>query len=266
MIPSPAVRRALAASAVAVAAAHTAAAQSATPPVHVEVGPYIHALNRGYGTWRGAQARVLYTTPRYTPFLGIASQTRREGSDWSIGAGSYLALGHGATLIVGAGGSPGGDAVLFPDLRVDGSLLLPVPGVPGLLANLGATEFRYDDGGGGTMLSGGPILYHGRGVYSATGRLNHDRLGGAWSGSALLGAMWGTEGRSRVGGDVGWGHQAYAVPGTTPVDARFVSVTATLFAQVWVARHAGVVARYEFEDKRATYLRNGLNLSYFVDF
>jgi YaiO family outer membrane protein len=235
-------------------------------PFHLEIDGFYHALTREYGSWRGGDIRLMYATPRATPFLFLSTQTRDEGSQQSAGIGSYITLNRWLYTIVGVSIAPDDDVVLYPRVRADASAYATVPGVRGLVASVGLTEIRYAGAAGGRIVSVGPMYYGGRGIYSGVLRLNTDRVSGAHSASGLVGGQYGTQGRYWVGGSVSLGKEAYAALSATPFDVRFTSAGASLFASAWVARHQGVTARYDLEHKRQAYHRHGVTLSYFIDF
>lgn len=248
----------------------TVAASAAPPtprPFHLEVSGFYHALDNDYGPWRGVDLRLLYVTRRFTPFAFLSSQTRREGTQQNAGIGSYVTIAPGLYAILGVSAAPGSDVVLYPRVRADAMLAAAVPGVPGLLANAGLTEIRYDQAGqGGRIVSVGPTLYRGRGIYTGVVRFNTDRASGLHSHSYQVGGQWGAQGRYWVGGSVGAGNEAYQVLSVTPFDARFESRLASAFYQRWLAPAHGVTVRYDFERKLRTYQRHGFTVGYFVDF
>src|SRR5262245_15506514 len=155
-------------------------------PFHLEVGAFYQALTRDYGSWRGADVRLMYTTPRVSPFAFVSTQTRREGTQQSGGFGSYVTLNRWRYAIVGVSVAPDEDVVLYPHVRADASAYATVPGVEGLVFSAGLTEIRFADEAGGRIVSLGPMLYHGRGIYSGLIRLNNDRAGGARSASGFV--------------------------------------------------------------------------------
>src|ERR1044071_7674852 len=73
---------------------------------HLEIGAFLHSLDQGYGTWRGGDARLMWTSPRATPFVFASTQSREAGatsiSHQTFGAGSYLTLSSRLSAIVSA--------------------------------------------------------------------------------------------------------------------------------------------------------------------
>jgi YaiO family outer membrane protein len=249
------------------AGAQTGGGADARPtPFHLEVGAFYHALTRDYGSWRGADVRLMYATPKVTPFVFFSTQTRKEGTQQSGGVGSYVTLNRWLYAILGMSVAPNDDVVLYPKVRGDASLYANVPGVRGLLFSAGLTEIRFGGEAGGRIVSVGPMWYHGHGIYNGVLRVNTDRASGAHSASGLVGGQYGMQGRYWIGGNVGYGKEAYSVLSATPFDVRFTSASASLFASKWIAQHQGLTLRYEIEHKRHAYHRNGVTLSYFVDF
>jgi YaiO family outer membrane protein len=211
----------------------------------------------------------MYVSPRLTPFVFASTQARdvaaAPGSQQSYGAGSYVTFTPRLSALVSASAAPGSDVELYPRRRLDATLIAGVPGVTGLLWTGGITDIRFAHDAGGRIISTGPILYLGRGIYSAVARFNRDRLSGAQSHSFLAAGQYGAQGSYWVGGSLGGGNEAYQVLAATPFDARFESRGASAFLQKWVTRRQGFTARYDFEHKLKTYHRNGVAASYFVE-
>ena len=223
--------------------------------------------DNGYGAWRGYDMRLLYSGKSFSPFVNVGTQSRQNGSQTAVGVGSYINITPWMFSIVGVGIAPDNGVVLFPKLRSDASLFVAVPGVKGVLASVGVTDLRFTDPRtGGRIFSLGSIVYHGPGIYSAAVRLNADRASGAQSSSWQAGAQWGAQGKYWVGLGVSAGNEAYQVLSAVPFDARFRSQSAQLFASKWVTANSGIGLRYDYEHKIDVYHRNGLSLSYFVDF
>lgn len=243
------------------------ASDEASRPFHLEMDAFYQSLDAGFGAWRGVDVRLQYASPRATPFAFVSSQTRDEGSQVNVGAGSYITLTPWLYAIVGASTAPGDAVVLYPTLRADASLYANVPGVRGLVATGGLTTIRYpQSGSGGQIVSLGSMYYGGGGIYSGTVRLNTDRASGLHSRSYLAAGQWGRQGHYWIGANVGGGNEAYQVLSSSPFDAQFDSRSAAAFIQKWVTRAQGVTVRYDFEHKLRTYHRNGFTLGYFVDF
>lgn len=235
-------------------------------PYHVEAGAWYSALSRDYSDWRGVDVRLQYTSPRATPFLIVSSQTRREGTQQNIALGSYLIWSDRYYSIVGISHAPSGSAELYPKTRIDASLLGNVRSVPGLVWSGGVTSFFGSNNTGGQIFSAGGLYYRGPTVSNGVVRFNRDRRSGAFSHSFQIGTQYGAQGRSWIGGSVSRGTEAYEVVAAVPFDARFRGVGASLFWQKWLATNRGFFARYDFEHKYTAYVRNGLALTYFVDF
>ncbi|MBW3630627.1 MAG: YaiO family outer membrane beta-barrel protein [Gemmatimonadetes bacterium] len=235
------------------------------PAGRLELSAYHHSLSAGYGSWRGLDVRARVAGTRVSPWLSGSWQRRREGSQTSFGAGSYLFLSPAVYAIVGASAAPGGTAELFPHLRLDATLLASVPGVPGWVLSAGATDVRFVEASGGSILSLGSILYRGPIVTQAIVRTNRDRESGARSFSAQLVGQGGREGVAWLGGSLGMGNEAYRVVGPTPFDARFQSLTGSIFYTRWIEERRGLTVRTEYEHRLDTYDRVGLSASFFFE-
>jgi YaiO family outer membrane protein len=260
-----------------VATTRTLAAQSTTQPIvpapveratpfTLDVGGNYQMLDNNYGTWQGTDVRIRYAGGRFSPFASAGVQHRSEGSQSTYGLGTYATLGRGVYSIVGFSVATGGTAVFFPRLRWDATVVAPVPSTRGLLIATGLTHLTFGDNIGGSIVSLGPLWYHGPLVMSGAVHLNHDDVGGANSGSADAGAQYGGEGRYWVGGTLSAGREAYQVLSATPFDVRFTTIGGTVFYQRWLTRRTALFARLEYLDKLTAYHQHGVSLSYHVAF
>jgi len=231
-----------------------------------EIGTFYHRLDNSYPDWRGVNLRVQHNSPRFSPFAFFSTQSREAGSQQNYGAGSYVVFSPHAYAILSLSGAPGTDPVIFPRLRADVLTLFNVPPVSGLVLQAGLTEVQFAGPARGRIVSAGSMYYRGHAILSGVVRFNTDRTSGARSRSTTVGGQYGTEGRVWVGGDVTTGNEAYRVFSESPFDARFSGTSASAFVQKWITRGHGLTARYDFENKHNAYHRNGLTLSYFVDF
>lgn len=253
----------------AVAMAARGGAQGAAPratPFTLDVGAFHQALDNGYSDWDGLDARLSYTNPVASPFASASRQRRREGSQAAYGLGSYLTINRHFYSIVGFSVATGGTAVFYPRLRWDASLIGDSRVVPGLMIATGYTYVGFGGGASGSIISLGPIWYHGPLILSGAMHLNHDDVGGASSGSAEAGGQYGSQGRYWVGANVSAGHEAYEILSATPLDVQFTNVGASAFYQRWLTQHTALTARLEYQDKRTAYHRRGVALSYQVAF
>ncbi|MBL0938220.1 MAG: YaiO family outer membrane beta-barrel protein [Gemmatimonadaceae bacterium] len=234
---------------------------------HLQTSTYYSSADNGYGVWTGQDARLLYSGKRVSPFLSLGSQQRPEGHQEAVGLGSYVNLTKWAYAIVGIGTAPDRGTVLFPRIRSDATLFLSVPKMPGVLVSTGFTDLRYSDKrAGGRIISVGPTVYRGRGIYNGAVFFNEDRASGARSHAWQAGGQWGTQGRFWIGGGVGAGNEAYRLLAATPFDARFQSRFASAFVSKWVTKRSGVSVRLDYENKVDVFQRRAIGLTYFVDF
>lgn len=256
---------ALATFAMSVAAQQPVTATRATP-FSIDVGGFYHSLDNGYSDWSGVDLRVGYTAAKASPFASASSQHRREGRQNSYGLGSYLTISPRVYSIVGFSVATGGTAVFYPRLRWDASLISDTRVVPGLLLATGFTYVSFGGGSTGTIISGGPIYYHGPLILSGAVHLNHDGVGGATTASGEAGGQYGSQGRHWIGANLSAGHEAYQILAARPFDVSFTNVGASAFYQQWLTRHTAVTTRVEYQDKRTAYHRRGVSLSYQVAF
>lgn len=238
-----------------------------TPSWHLQVSTFYSSADNGFGVWKGQDIRLLYSSSRLSPFIGIGSQSRVSGNQQVYGGGSYINITPWMYAIVGLGMAPDRGAILFPRLRSDIGVFVAVPKVKGLLVTSGITDLRYQDKrAGGRIVPVGAILYHGRAIYSGSVYLNQDRASGARSTAWQAGGQWGAQGQYWVGGSFGAGNEAYRLLSATPFDARFKSQFVSAFASKWLTTKTGVSLRFDYEHKDAVFNRQALGLSYFVDF
>ncbi|HEY4305145.1 MAG TPA: YaiO family outer membrane beta-barrel protein [Gemmatimonadaceae bacterium] len=254
------------------AAATTARGQApVSPPSRptpwaVDVTTSFTALDNGYGNWFGAGARVSYTSPRVSPFVDIGVQHRDFGSQSSIGVGSYVTLDSHNYIIVGVASAPSGSAVLFPKLRYDVGLYSDTRVVPGLVWGAGFTRLSFGGGSTGTIVSTGPIYYHGPMILSGSLRLNHDGVGGENSLSGEVGGQYGAQGKQWIGGRVGYGHEAYEILSTMPLSVHFTDASGSAFYQKWITTKTALLGRINYEHKLTAYQSIGFDLGYRVEF
>jgi YaiO family outer membrane protein len=254
------------------AAAASARGQApVSPPVRptpwtLDLSTFYQALDNGYGDWQGAGLRLSYTSPHVSPFVGVSFQRRDAGSQASVGVGSYVTLDAHNYIIAGVSSAPSGDVVLFPKVRYDIGLFSDTRVVPGLVWDVGFTQLSFGGGSTGSIISTGPIYYHGPLILSGSIRLNHDGVGGENSLSGEVGGQYGSQGRQWVGGRVGYGHEAYEILAATPLSVHLTDVSGSAFYQRWVTTKTALLGRINYEHKLTAYQSWGLELGYSVEF
>lgn len=235
-------------------------------PFSVDVGAFHESLDNGYSDWDGVDARVMYTGSPASPFASASTQRRREGSQTSYGLGSYLTINRHFYTIADFSVATGGTAVFYPRLRWNVSLVSDTRVVPGLVLVTGYSNFSFGGGSSGSIVSVGPIWYHGPLILSGAVHVNHDDAGGATTASGEVGGQYGAEGRQWLGASLSGGREAYEILAVNPLDVRFTNVGGALFYERWLTTRTAVTARVEYQDKRTAYQRRGLTLSYHVAF
>jgi len=240
--------------------------QSDKPSYYLEIGGFYHSLDNNYGTWRGGDIKLGFTgLPRFSPYFTFSSQTRSGGSQQNYGTYSYVTLGKGIYSVVGVSGAPEKKAILYPKVRMDVGLFVPV--LPkGLILSIGHTEFFMGDGGGGGIQSFGAIYYHGRLVLSGGGNVNRSRPGADYSSSGQAGFQFGSQGKYWIGAGMSGGKIAYQTLGLVPFDVRFDTVGTNVFYQQWLTGKFGVILHYDFQNQFEAFRRHGGSLSFFFEF
>jgi YaiO family outer membrane protein len=234
------------------------------PRFRAELNGSLHALTEPYGQWKAADFRLMYRSPRFTPMLSVATQTRPEGSQQAFGLASYVVLSERVYTTIGFSSAPFGETILFPRARFDLGLFVSFPALPGWVLNGGVTQVKFRDSNA-QMASLGAI-YYGPSILMGGLRVSRDGVSGVLSLAGSLGFQDGAEGKAWYGAGVGGGREAYQLLAATPFDVRFTSVGGYAFVQKWVTRTTGLTGRYEFERKLTAYTRHGFSLGYFVDF
>ena len=171
------------------------------------------------------------------PELRRSSGSRRSivtgATEQNVGVGSYITLDAHSYAIVGVSSAPGGSAVFYPKLRWDASVFTDTRAVPGLMVGVGFTQLSFGAGSTGSIVSVGPIYYHGPLILSGSLRLNHDGVGGANTAPARrrpvrrAGQALGRRERRR-------GARSVRDPGRTPLDVHFTDIGGSAFYQRWL--------------------------------
>jgi YaiO family outer membrane protein len=244
-------------------------ASDAKKNYHLELGGNYNWLNNGYGTWKALDVKFLYSgLKRLTPFGDISRQSRKEGSQYVYGIGSYIDVDPKFYMIAGVSGAPvrDPDVILYPRLRLDLAGFYKTPIIDGLILSAGVTHFPKQKGNGGDIFSFGGIYYIGRAVFSGGLNYNISQPGNVTSMSGQFGVMYGTEGQYWLGAGLTAGRVAYQLASTIPLDVRYESRGLNVFCKKWVGKNWGLTGRFDYQDLRGAYELNGIAMSVFVDF
>jgi YaiO family outer membrane protein len=240
---------------------------SGSPSFTAEIGESYGVLNHGAAPWSEQSIKIGYTgAKRFAPFVTLSSQDRGAGTQQAYGAYSYVTLSKHVWAIVGAGGAPERSAILYPLLRVGGSLFVHAfPRLPGLNLSVGYSDIIMPGGSGGQIASVGAI-YYGKVILSGGVNFNQSRPGGLNSESAQAGFQFGRQGRYWLGGGASGGDAAYQLVGLVPFNVHINSVSANLFYQRWLTRKFGVICRYDYLDELNFFRKNGAYIATFFEF
>ncbi len=248
-------------------AAPPAVASTNEKNYYAEVGGFFNHLDNNYGDWKGLDAKFGFTgNKHFAPFFTFSSQTRDQGTQQNYGMYSYVTFSKRFWAIVGASGAPERSAILYPKLRVDGTLFSGVPGVPGLFISTGFSDFHMPDGGGGVIGSLGTIYYHRKLIVSGSFNINSSRPGGIISQSGQAGFQYGSQGKSWFGAGMSGGKLAYQVINLTPFDVRFNTIGVNMFYQRWITRKWGLTWRAEYQNEIDAFHRYGASMATFFEF
>jgi len=236
------------------------------PPFHLEFGGYVNRVDRGYGTWQGADIQVRYSGFKFAaPFASAITQSRPNASQPSFGVGSYLFLHPHFYSIVSASYAPDRPMPVYPKYRYDVLGCFIVPKKTQLVLTTGYTQYQLKPGAT-RVLSAGAIYYYKRAVVSGGVNFNEVNPGKHRSQSGQFAFMYGREGQFWVGAGVNGGRVAYPSVASLPFDVRFDSIGSYVFARRWLRRNFGVLARYDFMQMLDAYQSNAINLGLFFDF
>ncbi len=240
-----------------------------THPIRLELGGYVHHVDRGFGNWRGLEAQLwIPTNPRFIPVFLVDSQTRPTGTQQSYGFFSYLNWTDSFYTTQGFSLSPrrNDTAVYFPDQRYDIKAHWKVPPQKNLILAGGYTYYDLGPQGHGQIFNVGTIYYHEKLVLEGNLFINRNQPGALESTSGSLAAQYGTEGHYWAGVVLSGGRELYQSVSFQPIDIRFSSYSARAFYRKWLSRHLGVVVFFDYQDKLQAYRRVGLSSRIFFEF
>jgi len=241
-------------------------------PYYLELGGFDNFVNNNYGQWRGAQGRVMFRHLRgkgirhFTPIVSFATQTRPGGSQATFGLDSYIVFNKWFYMLGGFGGSPSGSAVLWPKWRYGATGFITVPGVKGLVATLGASQIRGNQGDYGNIFSAGYLYYYGKAIWSGYLNFNRNYPGSIASNSGGFAVQYGAEKKQWIGIGMSGGKIAYQTIELHPLDVRFNTFGPNLFYQKWITPKWGVILRYDYQNELNAYERHGVSASVFFEF
>jgi YaiO family outer membrane protein len=248
---------------------------SVVPPVsdessfYLELGGSYSILNGDNAPWKELSAKLGYSGLKkwFTPFVTFSSQDRGAGSQQNYGVYSYVTLSKRIWATPGISFAPVRSAVLYPQLRVGGTVFLGVfPRMPALFVSVGVSDIHMPGGtGGGEIFSIGAIHY-GKVILSGNVNINRDGTSGFISESGQAGFQYGRQGRFWIGGGASGGDAAYQIIGLVPLNVHFNSVGANVFYQCWLTRKFGVIIRYDYLDEINFFRKNGAYVGTFFEF
>lgn len=235
---------------------------------HFEISRNINWLNNDYGKWKSYDVLLRYSGfKKFTPMATFSKMTRKSGTQYAYGAGSYIFLNSDFYMIANVSGAPvkDPDVIYYPRLRLDVSGYLNIPPIEGFVLSGGITHFPEQNGASGDIYSLG-FLYYTRIIFTGLVHYNVSRPGNHTSISGQASFMYGQEGKYWFGGGGAYGKVAYETVSEIPFDVRFESLSGYLFYNRWVGKNWGIKARYDYVDLRGAYRLSGITFGFFVDF
>jgi len=236
---------------------------------HLTIGGSYSSLNNNYGKWKSIDLGLQYSgLKKFTPSCSIARLTRKEGSQYVYGLGSYINVNSKFYMTAGISGAPVKDpgVILYPRLRLDMGGFFSQSIIDGLVINAGVTHFPKHNGGSGDIFSLGGIYYW-KVIFQGTVSYNISRPGNIDSLSGQASFMYGQEGKHWLGGGINRGRQAYELPTSDrPFQVRFRGYGASLFYIKWFGKDWGINTRLEVGRLVGAYEIVGINTGLFFDF
>lgn len=236
--------------------------------LHLEIGGNINWLNNDYGQWKAFELSLKYSGyKKLTPMVSLSRQTRKEGSQYVYGLGSYINVNSKFYMVAGISGAPvrDPDVILYPRLRLDLSGYINAPMVKGLVLSTGITHLPKQNGAGGDIISLGAI-YYGKIIYIGSLNYNIAQPGSVTSLSGQGGFMYGTQGKYWIGGGIAMGRVAYQMVSKIPLDVRYRSRGGHIFYLRWIGENWGINNRIDYQNQIGFYKLIGIKTSLFFDF
>jgi YaiO family outer membrane protein len=238
-------------------------------PVRVEMSGYGSHVTNGYGNWGGAEGSVWIRANKFfVPAFLFDSQTRPAGTQQNYGFFSYLNWSKSFYTTQGFSGAPQSaiDRVYFPKRRYDVKAHWKLPPKRNFVLAAGFTRFDMGAAGHGQIFDLGGIYYHKKWVVEGNLFVNRNQPGNLYSGAGSLAAQYGQEGKSWTGVVVGGGRELYRYLGQLPFDVRFNGYSTRVFYRKWLTRNVGILASFDYQDRRGAFQRAGGSAGMFFEF
>lgn len=248
-------------------------AQKPTPPAQsegrepwlIEIGGFRSFLTGNYGSWTGAQAKVMYRSNFISPIFGFAHQKRDYGCQDTIGVDSYIHINKWVYAIAGGGRSLGGSAALFPRWRYGVTGVFSIPKTRGLVGTLGYADIHGEEDAYGRVVSAGAMYYRGRAIVSGHVSFNRTHPGAVGSKSAGMAIQYGGEKNYWIAVGFNGGRIAYQLLTIKPLPVEWISFGPNVFYQKWLTRQMGFILRYDYQDQMHAFQRHGIAGSLFFE-
>ncbi len=182
--------------------------------------------------------------------------------------GSYVNFSKRFYAIGGFSVSPNSAVAFYPRARFDVAGMFSIEKVKGLVLSAGYTEIRpyRTIGGGGRIISLGGIYYHRIAILTANINFNEALPGKQRSTSGQFGVMRGTRGKYYVVAGISGGKVAYQLIANVPFDVRYNTISDFVSLQKWLAKHFGIIVRYDYQRAFENFGRHSVKSSLFFEF
>jgi len=220
-----------------------AAAQSDVLALHVEMAGHVVA-GQAVPSSNGGEITIEYRGLQFIrPILMYETQETPDGKEQNASLLSFVNWTPRLYSTFGFSKSQvdSGVPALYPQWRADAKLLWkPVP--TGWVVGSGVITLRYRTSSADLLTFTG-VRYFPKGVIEADAYVNRTRPGDLWSGSGVVSAETGRQGRTQVRFRAGFGHEVYRMSVDNPAQFRYSSYSFDVLYRKWLRPRFGVVLR-----------------------
>ncbi len=220
-----------------------AVAQTENPAVHLELAGHVIA-GQAVPSSNGGEITVEYRGLQFIrPMLVYETQETAGGREQNASLLSFVNWTPKLYSTFGFSKSQvnSGAPALYPLWRADGKLLWkPTP--TGWIVGSGVILVRYRTSSA-DILTFTAVRYFSKWVIEADAYINRTRPGDLWSGSGLVSAEAGQQGRRQIRFRAGFGHEAYRTSVDSPAQFNYSSYSFDVLYRKWLGPRYGVTLR-----------------------